>query len=103
MAYCRYCGKEIHEDAVVCPHCWTRLKDESPDIFQPASERKDPHAFGWGILGFCVPIAGLVLYLVWANERPDEARAAGIGALVSTILAILFYIVYIIIIINMLH
>lgn len=33
----------------------------------------------WGLLGFFVPPAGLVLYLVWRQERPQDARYAKIG------------------------
>ena len=48
--------------------------------------------FLWGLLGCCIPIVGLILYLVWKNERPKTAKAAGIGALVSVCIGILYYI-----------
>lgn len=41
----------------------------------------------WGLLGFCIPIAGLVLYLIWRNDRPNTARSCGIGALISVALS----------------
>ena len=46
-------------------------------------------SIGWGILGFFIPIVGLILYLVWKTDRPKDSKAAGIGALVSVILGIL--------------
>ncbi|MBE5746310.1 MAG: hypothetical protein E7359_03380 [Clostridiales bacterium] len=48
--------------------------------------------FGWAVLGFFVPVAGLVLFLVWKNENPGNSKMAGIGALVSVILDVVCYI-----------
>ena len=52
----------------------------------------DRGGFGWGLLGFCIPIVGLVLFLVWRDSKPKTSKAAGIGALVSVIIAIVVYI-----------
>lgn len=52
----------------------------------------DDGGFLWGLLGCCIPIVGLILYLVWKNERPKTAKAAGIGALVSVCIGILYYV-----------
>ena len=40
----------------------------------------------------CIPIVGLVLFLVWKDTKPRNAKAAGIGALVSVILSVLYYV-----------
>lgn len=53
---------------------------------------KDRGGFLWGLLGYCIPVVGLVLFLVWRDEKPKTAKAAGIGALVSVILTILIYV-----------
>ena len=53
---------------------------------------KDRGGFVWGLLGCCIPVVGLVLFLVWRDEKPKTAKAAGIGALVSVILTILIYV-----------
>lgn len=52
----------------------------------------DNGGFLWGLLGCCIPIVGLVLFLVWKDTKPKTAKAAGIGALVSVIIGILWYI-----------
>ena len=52
---------------------------------------RDSGGFGWGLLGCCIPIVGLVLFLVWNDTKPRTARAAGIGALVSVIIGVLWY------------
>jgi len=42
----------------------------------------------WGLLGFFFPIVGLILFLVWRDDRPKDSKSAGIGALVSLIMGI---------------
>lgn len=42
-------------------------------------------------LGCCIPIAGLILFLVWKDTKPKTAKAAGIGALVYVGCAALMY------------
>lgn len=57
----------------------------------------DNGGFLWGLLGCCIPIVGLILYLVWKDQKPKTAKAAGIGALVGVILVVAFYIIWFII------
>lgn len=54
---------------------------------------QDNGGFLWGLLGFCIPIVGLILFLIWKDQKPKTAKAAGIGALVSVIIGVLFYII----------
>jgi hypothetical protein len=89
MAYCRNCGNEVDDRSTTCPSCGQPTKS-TPTTYQ--SSISDNGGFLWGLLGFCVPIAGLVIYLIWKEERPNNAKAAGTGALVSVILGVVFYI-----------
>lgn len=89
MAYCKKCGAPIADGAMSCPSCGAS-QNNSPEVV-------DNGGFGWGLLGCCVPIAGLVLFLVWKDQRPRTAKAAGIGALVSVILGILWYLIVIVV------
>lgn len=52
----------------------------------------DNGGFLWGLLGCCIPIVGLILFLVWKDSKPKTAKAAGIGALVCVIVYVVFYI-----------
>lgn len=85
MAYCRRCGAPISDQAMVCPSCG------EPQYSVPPVE--DNGGIGWGLLGCCIPIAGLVLYLVWKDQKPRTAKAAGIGALVAVGLSVFWYFV----------
>ena len=80
--YCKNCGKEIDDDADVCIYCGRKQN----------SNQNDNGGIGWGLLGFCIPIVGLVLYLVWKDEKPKTAKSAGLGALISVGIVIAFYV-----------
>ena len=84
MAYCKRCGAPISDQAMVCPSC-----GESQYTVPPV---QDNGGIGWGILGCCIPIVGLVLFLVWKDQKPKTAKAAGIGALVAVCLWAFWYI-----------
>ncbi len=84
MAFCNKCGQELNEGAVVCTSCGA-AQQETPAVV-------DKGGFGWGLLGCCLPIVGLILFLVWKDSKPKTAKALGIGALVSVIIGIIYYI-----------
>ena len=48
MAFCKKCGNQIPDGSPSCPQCGAPV-----DV--------DRGGFGWGLLGCCVPIAGLIL------------------------------------------
>jgi tryptophan-rich sensory protein len=52
---------------------------------------------GFAVLGFFVPIVGLILFLVWNKEYPRKAKSCGKGALigfiVSTVLTIIWAVI----------
>lgn len=82
--YCKNCGKEINDEAVICPECGVQQKE--------LTASNDTGGFGWGLLGCCIPIVGLILFLVWKDSKPKTAKAAGIGALVCVVAYILMYV-----------
>lgn len=86
--YCNNCGKEIDDKAVVCPNCGVATQN-----MQNNTSSVDNGGFGWGLLGCCIPIVGLILFLIWKDEKPKTAKAVGIGALVSVGIAVLYYII----------
>lgn len=91
MKFCSKCGKEIMDDAVICTACGCSQTNE-------AQKPADQKSFGWALLGFCIPLVGLILYLVWKDNTPLKAKSAGKGALISVIVSVVFYIIYAIVI-----
>jgi len=90
MAYCKNCGKEISDYAANCPECGAPQQQRQN---VPNQSGLDSGGFGWGLLGFCIPIVGIVLYFVWKDERPNTAKALIQGALISIAISIFFTIV----------
>ena len=84
MAYCKNCGAQIDDKAAVCVHCGVAVNN--------TMQQPDNGGFGWGLLGFCIPIVGLILFLVWKDTKPKTAKASGKGALISVIFWIVVYV-----------
>ena len=120
MAFCKNCGTELNEDAAFCPKCGTpqgaaqpaqdlsqnqypnnqgyQYQDQSQynnqynNQYQNQPAVQDTGSIGWGVLGFCIPLVGLILFLVWKDQKPKTAKVAGMGALISVCIAVVWYI-----------
>lgn len=107
---CQNCGTIINDaSARFCPNCGAPLAaqgaepdyqnsgyQQPPYYQQPYYQQPAPEDRGgclWGGLGFLIPIVGLILYLVWRTERPNTAKACGIGALIGAIIGVVLSIV----------
>lgn len=51
----------------------------------------DSGSFLFGVLGFFIPVVGLVLYLVWKNEKPKNAKISGVGGLIGFCVPFAFF------------
>ena len=67
-----------------------------PPPYYGASAEPAP-SIGWGVLGFFFPIVGLILFLVWHDDYPKRAKMCGKGALISVIVWVAFFVLWIII------
>lgn len=95
MAFCRKCGKEIWDSAVFCPHCGSRQDGVQQQVPQRQPYADDSGSIGWAILGFFVPLVGLILWLVWMDDKPKCAKMAGLGALAAVIFLVAIVIIYV--------
>ena len=85
--YCRSCGKNIDDSATYCINCGTRFDNKEVD---------DQSSFGFAILGFFIPIVGLILFLIYEGKKPKRAKSAGKGALIGFITKIVLSIILVI-------
>lgn len=58
----------------------------------------DTGSVGWGILGFFIPLVGLILWLVWKDTKPKNAKSAGIGALIGVGICVLWWLICILLV-----
>jgi hypothetical protein len=63
---------------------------------QPVQPTKG--SFGWAVLGFFVPLVGLILWLVWQKDRPGDSRRARNGFIAGVIAYVLITIIYVVVI-----
>jgi hypothetical protein len=102
MKFCSKCGKELEDNAAFCVACGAPQASAPAvapaPVSTPKTDPNDASSFGFGVLGFFIPLAGLILWLMWRDETPKKAKSAGIGALIGFIcnigLTIFFYIIY---------
>lgn len=88
--FCEKCGMEMQGNVCECGN----VKQQVVNQVENNTNVNDAGGIGWWLLGFFVPIVGLVLYLVWKEEKPKSSKAAGQGALVHVILSIVGTILY---------
>ena len=117
--FCKYCGKEIKDDANFCPHCGRKLiminediqyeepkysQDQEIDAFfedkgnywkggnsyeEQTTQQEFSPSIGWCILAFLSPIAGFIVAFIFRHNRPKTARWCLILGLASWIISLL--------------
>lgn len=88
--FCYNCGNKVDEKAYVCVKCGVIVAEDKVD--NNVNNDVDKGSFGWAILGFFVPLVGLILFLVWRSDKPLSSKKAGIGALVSVIVNFIVFV-----------
>lgn len=73
MKVCANCGGKIKSRQNFCPTC-----GQVAHLVVV-----DRGAARWAVLGFVCPVLGAILYLIWHKRRPNTAKSAGLGALIS--------------------
>ena len=88
--FCKKCGKEIMDDAVICVHCGCSTQEKATVV----ADSNDAPSTGMAVLGFFIPLAGLIIWLINKDNKPLMAKSAGKGALVGFIVSLVFSIIY---------
>lgn len=82
MKFCSHCGKEIVDDAVVCPNCGCAVA--------PTPHVEDIPNAGLNVLSFLFPIVGLILFIIYNEKTPIKAKAIGKCALIGFGIGVFF-------------
>jgi len=74
--YCKYCGQQIADDAVVCVNCGRAVKEEVKQVL--GDERRGPLTTGQYILSIIatiiLPIIGYVIAFIGFTQNPVPQR-----------------------------
>lgn len=91
MKFCSKCGSQINDNDNFCPMCGTPVvKEFSNQSYYNhnnyLTHNTDENSVGLNILSFCIPIVGLVLYIVLKDKEPIKAKGCGKWTLISFII-----------------
>lgn len=84
MKYCSHCGKQILDEAVMCPHCGCM-------VAKPVGVCDEPNK-GLNIISFLLPVVGAIMYLIYHEKEPKKAAAIGKWALYGVGFSVICYI-----------
>ena len=93
MKYCRKCGKELDDNAVVCPHCGV-LVDENALKTKDTSNTIAVVGF---ILSFLIALAGLICCIIGLKKSAETGTGRGLSiagiviAIVNMVLGAILY------------
>ena len=73
--YCRSCGKELDEGAVFCGSCGAQVVQPTVQAVQYVQQNdENAEKIIFALLGFFLPIVGLIVCLCSKNEHPEAAK-----------------------------
>lgn len=79
MKFCQHCGKQLLDEAVICPGCGCAV----PAANAAAADEVN---IGFVILSVFIPLFGFIYWAINAKTYPKRARACGIAAIIAVAL-----------------
>lgn len=58
----------------------------------PPPAQNDTGSFGWAVLGFFIPLVGLILWLVWKDTQPKNSIQSRNGFIAGIVVWVVFYV-----------
>ena len=80
---CEVCGKEIAQNAVSCPNCGAKNKNNN-----------ETAPTGVKVICFLIPLVGIIIFAVNISTRPKYAKDCLIASLLPTIIALIIIIMF---------
>ena len=91
---CRYCGSEIHNNAVICVKCGCPTPEYQRQQ-QLQQKKYDTNSRGLNVLSFMFPLVGFILHFVFKEEKPVRALGCLKWALISFFINVVIFIIYV--------
>jgi hypothetical protein len=84
---CMTCGRTIPSEYNICPYCGSGSAfNPQPYIRQPLGNFK----YAAYIIGFLIPIVGVIWGIIWAIDKDPEKKSAGQITIIISILGWVF-------------
>ena len=81
---CNECGKEISENAISCPNCGAKNRNN-----------KETASTGLKVICFLIPLIGIIIFAVNISTRPKYAKQCLIASLLPTIIVGIVIIIFV--------
>lgn len=75
--YCKNCGAEIDDNAVICVKCGVPVSGNKRNV----NQSDEGASGGLALVCFFFPLIGLILYCIWNNDYPTKSSDCGKFAL----------------------
>lgn len=97
--FCKNCGQEIDDKAVVCPHCGVAVYSTGPAPVpaQPVQDDSNPIAVVGFVCSFLIPIVGLICSIIGLTKANKEGRKYKGLAIAGIVISVINWVVGIII------
>lgn len=96
MKFCSHCGKEIMDEAVICPSCGCPISG----LELNKSETNESASVGLVILSILIPIVGIILSIAYWNSKPKAARTYLTVGLIVIGAGLALYLFYVIVVLG---
>lgn len=97
--FCKNCGKEINDDAVICPNCGVQVRQFQNEKDVRAQSNENTIAVVGFVFSFLIAIVGLICSIVgFKNAVKEGAPHKGLalaGIIISAVSMVLAFIIYI--------
>ena len=85
--FCKNCGKEIDDNAVICVHCGVATGVNNTVV-------NDEHAStALKVVSILFPLVGLILFLVYNEKQPTKAKECGKFALYGVAISVVLFLI----------
>lgn len=101
--FCKNCGKEIDDSAVVCPNCGVATEKMAQS--QPVASQKNTMALVGFIFSFFSSVIGLILSIVGLvnSKKPEyngDGRGLAIAGIILSCISTAFYIIIFVVVLG---
>lgn len=85
MKFCSKCGKELIDEAIICPGCGCAVV--KPPELNPIDDKV---SVGLCFLSALIPLFGFIYWPLKHKDTPKKAQACGITAIIAFVLSLLY-------------